>query len=155
METPAALEETAWPEEIQGKVLCTKAPTCHKAVLDYFVVDKRLLPVVLYITRLEGFGTAPHFPVRLAIRAEPRQLMVRALMAPTGVRAALPLGCLGKDHAEGRMEGTNWEKGSLGNRLKQWFTAAEEVWAGIKGLEGKAYDRSIGRCHGPQLVWKS
>ena len=152
---PAALEETAWPEEIQGKILCTKVPTCNQAVLDYFVVDRLLLPTVLYIKRLEGFGTAPHYPVRLAIRAEPRQLLVRALVAPAGVRAALPLGCLGKDHAEGKVEGTNWKKGSLDDRLKNWYSAAEEVWAGIKGLEGEAHERAIGSCHGPRLVWKS
>ena len=152
---PAALEETAWTEEIQGKIMCTSIPTCNQAVLDYFVVDKRLMPSILYIKRLEGFGTSPHYPVRLAIRAEPRQLMVRALVAPTGVRAILPLGCLGKEHAEGKVEGTDWMKGPLEDRLRNWYSAAEEVWAGIKGLEGEAYERAMGRCRGPRLVWKS
>ena len=72
-----------------------------------FVIDKRLLPAVLYIKRLDGFGTAPHFPVRLAVRAEPRQLRVRSLVAPSGVKAVLPMGCLNQGHAEGTVEGVN------------------------------------------------
>ena len=44
---PAALEETTWPDEVQGKVLCTRAPTCNLAVLDFFAIDKRLLPAVM------------------------------------------------------------------------------------------------------------
>ena len=72
---PEALAKSGWVEEMEGKIFATKAPTCGTARLEHFVVDRRLGPAVAYVKRLSGFGTAPHHPIRLALRAEPRRLM--------------------------------------------------------------------------------
>ena len=159
---PETLEASGWVDEVEGKIICTRLPTCKRSVIDFFVVDRRLMHAVMYVKRMEGFGITPHYPVRMAMRMRPRKLVVRSLAAPQRVPASLPQGCLTKEQEElarevagvtGREEGhgqLQWEE-----RVARWFEAVEEICAGIMGKEGRDKARMHGRTQGPRLVWKS
>ena len=51
---PEVLEAAGWVGEVEGKIVSPKLPTCKGSVIDYFVVDRRLMHAVLYVKRLEG-----------------------------------------------------------------------------------------------------
>ena len=91
---PDVVQASGWLEEVCGKAVSPSVPTCKNSIIDYFVVDRRLMDSVVYVKHLEGFGIAPHYPVRLAISAVPRRLMVRRMLAPLEMNAVLPQGCL-------------------------------------------------------------
>ena len=148
------LEAAGWAEEVEGKILCPTLPTCKGSVLDCFVIDRRLMHAVLYVRRLDNFGLHPHSPVRLALMAEPRKLLVRTLVAPQRVPATMPLGCLTKEQTEMGAEGRGGN-GGVGDWMGGWLARAEGVWAEIWGREGKERERMSGRAEGPKLVWKS
>ena len=134
--------------------MCSRVPTCKGSVIDFFVIDRRLMHAVLYVKRLDNFGLVPHSPVRMALMAEPRKMMVRMLVAPQCVPARLPAGCLTKEQFEAGKEGFERE-GGVGPWMNSWMRKAELVWAGIGGKEGKALGRACGRADGPRMVWKS
>ena len=121
-------------------------------------MDRRIAPAVMRITRLTGFGVSPHTPVRLAIRAAPRRLQVRTLLAPLKIPGTLPQGCMRQAQAE-----KSWEEwrcteshGAEGaHDVKAWLDAAEKVWIDMLGVEGENRSRHAGRSKGPRLVWKS
>ena len=158
--SPEALAESGWVNEVEGKIIATKAPTCGAARLDFFVIDRRLGAAVAYIRKLTGFGTSPHHPVRLALKAEPRKLLVRTLVAPMKIPAVLPQGCLAEQHCIGGGEegpeemGAMWVAATLAQRLQKWFGDAEQVWVDIGGKEGEQRSKMMGRAAGPKLVWK-
>ena len=152
--TPDALEAVGWAEEVEGKIVCPLVPTCKGSVIDFIVIDRRLMHAVLYVKRLDNFGLVPHSPVRMALMAEPRKMMVRMLVAPQCVPARLPAGCLTKEQFEAGKEGFERE-GGVGPWMNSWMRKAELVWAGIGGKEGKALGRACGRADGPRMVWKS
>ena len=111
---PAALDAVGWVEEIEGKIVCPQVATCMGSTLDYFVIDRRLMHAVMYVRRLDNFGIHPHSPVRMAIRAEPRKLMIRTLVAPKKIPAHLPAGCLTEAQAEQKewgAGGVRWGSG--------------------------------------------
>ena len=151
---PEVLEAAGWVGEVEGKIVSPKLPTCKGSVIDYFVVDRRLMHAVLYVKRLEGFGLVPHYPVRMALSALPRKLQVRTLIAPRLFPAVLPAGCLSEVQlaAAGRLEE---HSDQLEQRLGGWIGAAEDVLCDILGKEGQGRDRWRGRAHGPRFVWKS
>ena len=134
--------------------MCPTVATCKGSVLDYFVIDRRLAHAVLYVKRLDNFGFNPHCPVRLALMAEPRRLMVRTLIAPQRIPAVLPAGCLTREQSEYQMRG-GVGAGGIGTWLGEWTEAAEKVGAAIGGKGGKEEEKSCGRARGPRLVWKS
>ena len=141
--TPEMLVEAGWVNEVWGKLIATKSPTCGAARLDFFVIDRRLGPSVAYVKKMTGFGTLPHHPVRLAIKAEPRTLRVRTMVAPRKIPASLPQGCLNEHHCSGEAamtpgaHGADWVAPILEQRIRKWFIEAEQVWADICGLEGE------------------
>ena len=157
---PEALAEAGWVDEVEGKIIATKAPTCGAARLDYFVIDRRLGPAVAYIKKLTGFGISPHHPVRLALRAEARSLLVRAMVAPRKIPAYLPQGCLTEQQCAGSVlevpgePGPNWVAPTLTLRIQRWFDCAEQVWVDILGKEGEERQKMTGRARGPKFVWK-
>ena len=158
--SPEVLQASGWVEEVCGKVLCPSMPTCKNSTIDYFVVDRRFVHAVVYVKRLEGFGITPHYPVRMAIRALPRRMMVRRMVAPRKIPAVLPSGCLSAGDYE-VAERFQREGGSLGlgreewrGRMGGWLDAVEGIMCGILGQEGKAAERICGRRHGPRMVWK-
>ena len=146
--------------EVVGEIVATKAPTCGASRLDCFVVSRQLGQGVAYIKRLTGFGTAPHYPVRIAIRAGMRRLCVRAMVAPKKVPALLPQGCLEEKHCmlaaaeESRTPEEGGSGANLEGRIKEWYTVAEEVWADIAGKDGEERTKMLGRAKGPRFVWK-
>ena len=129
-------------------------PTCKGSILDFFVVDRRLLHAVKYVKRLDGFGISPHSPVRLALWAGPRRMMIRCLVAPRRVPAVLPAGCMTECQAvRGVGEGEADE--AFEQRFSRWMGLVEGIWADIMGMEGEERERVVGRSRGPRLVWKS
>ena len=150
---PEVLAESGWINEVEGRIIATKAPTCGASKLDFFVVDRRLGQAVAYIKRLTGFGTSPHHLVRLAVKSGMRKLMVRTLVAPAKVPAVLPQGCLSEENSRGGGAGDE-ANSTLDQRLKDWYGAAERVWADIGGKEGEQRRKMVGRAEGPRFVWK-
>ena len=157
---PEVLQAAGRVEEVCGKVICPSVPTCKNSVIDYFVVDRRLLQAVRYVKRMEGFGITPHHPVRMAIMVLPRKMRVRRMVAPRKIPAVLPQGCLAEkdcERAGGGGQGECTEAGAVDGwqeRVQQWFGKVEEIVCGIMGLEGKAAERIGGRGQGPKMVWK-
>ena len=119
---PEVLQAAGWVEEVCGKIICPSVPTCKKSVIDYFVIDRRLLQAVKYVKRMEGFGITPHYPVRMAIMALPRRMTVRRLVAPQKVPAVLPQGCLTEKECE-ESEAREWaaaREGRAGGGRSGW-----------------------------------
>ena len=139
---PEALAEAGWVGEVEGRIVATKAPTCGASRLDYFVLSRQLGQGVAYIKRLTGFGIAPHHPIRLALKAGLRRLLVRAMVAPMKVPADLPQGCLEERHYRvvardvAGEQGGSGEAPTLVGRIRRWHEDAEEVWADIGGERG-------------------
>ena len=155
---PEVLQASGWVDEICGKAVCPGVPTCKKSIIDYFVVDRRLMHAVLYVKRMEGFGSRPHYPVRMALRALPRSLRVRRMIAPQKIPAVLPQGCL-PEHAcaeEGFIgEASGGGSGrDLSERVGVWLDGVESVLSDVLGKEGKMAERVCGRARGPRMVWK-
>ena len=114
------------------------------------------MDAVWYVKKMEGFGVSPHSPVRLAIWAGPRRLMVRRMIAPHRVPAVLPAGCLTKEQASAMKEGgEEWERCTLEEKIKDWFEVAEKMWSDMAGKEGRERARMEGRATGPRFRWKS
>ena len=96
----------------------------------------------------------PHYLVRMAMRAMPRALLVRTLIAPKRIPAQLPAGCLRKEQLTVVEEVS--ETGEDGEqRLRRWLEAAEGIWCDVMGKEGKEKERVEGRAEGARFKWKS
>ncbi len=93
--SPADLLKSGWPELVGGVVVAPTEPTCPGSTIDSFVLAQALAPAVRSVAVVWDSGFYPHSPVRLTLRAAPRRLLVRRLVAPRRVPAFLATACMG------------------------------------------------------------
>ena len=91
------MRASMWLECVGGVVVAPTTPTCTAGnggrVIDYFVVDRRLLPFVRAVEALHGAVIATHLPVTLTLSGGARELQVRQLVRPRAFPVDLPMGC--------------------------------------------------------------
>ena len=82
----------------KGVVAAPLEATCKGRVIDYFVVSEGLAKarVIHSITTMSEAPFGPHFPVRLLMRAAPREHKIRRLVRQAKVGPSFPSGCLNK-----------------------------------------------------------
>ena len=94
--TPEQLTETGWLKLVGGVIIAPERTTCKKRTIDFFVVSQDLAGSVVGACVVDDALFDPHCPVRLYIRAKPRNMMVRTLKTARTIEATLPHGPLGK-----------------------------------------------------------
>ena len=94
--SPEQLGKTGWLKLVQGRILSPRFSTCGSRVLDFFVVSEGLAGAAVGVSVVEDAlcsgGHGSHKPVRLFLRANPRQMKVRTLKTCTTIEAKLPYG---------------------------------------------------------------
>ena len=90
--TPEQLEKTGWLRLVKGKVCAPKLTTCMERTIDFFVISENLTAAVHDTVVVNGALSHPHKPVRLYLRAEPRQAVVRQLQSFGKFEAKMPYG---------------------------------------------------------------
>ena len=155
---PQQLSDSGWLLLVGGVVKAPAVETCGKVVLDYFVIPKCMERVVVGVARIMDFGMQPHCPVRLYLKASPRALTVRCLVAPTKFGAVLPSGCANKplDYAEvvrhGQAGAATVE--SINQSCGKWLDMVESELADVMCFDQYQRRRASGRANGPRFAMK-
>ena len=158
---PAELQASGFLNLVKGELKTSGAATCGDKEYDYFIVDRRLAPLVVAVGQIVDAGTSPHTPVRLILRGRPRQHLVRQLVAPTALGAALPPGCLSEGDdlswleiaCEGDAEQFGVEY--LDSAYSRWVGAVEDKIADIADLDAKQRAKFCVRQAGTRFVMRT
>ena len=90
---------------------------------------------------MEVFGIVPYYLVRMAMKAPPRRMMVRTMVAPQRTLAELPLGRLAQEHEErGRRMRADLEAVVIPIRQD------EPRWHVLRCISIASYDATLSRC---------
>ena len=116
-----------------------------------FVVSQDLAGAVVGACVIDDALFDPHCPVRLYIKAKPRNMMVRTLKTARTIEATLPHGPLGKP-VEHKDNTDNLSKDEL---YQLFLQRMEEDTASLLAVDGKAKEAIMGRNDGPKFVMKS
>ena len=84
---PETLRRSGWLDQVQGRILTPKDTeiTClpgHGTLIDYAVYGEALTPFLGDLTTDHTTKWRPHKGLQLALRAEPREVRIRALKVP-------------------------------------------------------------------------
>jgi hypothetical protein len=149
--TPQQLEETGWLRLVQGKIVAPQLATCHKRVIDFFVVSCNMADMVVGAVAVGDALCKPHKPVRLYLKAGARTMMVRSLKNIGKIGAVLPHGPPLKHPMalQEVQEMDNHQKYSL------FVNRMESEVSSLMALDEKAAKRFTGRADGPKYVQRN
>ena len=91
---PEVLLRSGFARLVKGVIFAPSTPTCRGHVIDYFVVSENVRSAVQGARRLDDTPFEPHSPVRIFIKAAPREDRVRKMVRLARVEPILPAGCL-------------------------------------------------------------
>ena len=156
--TPDMLRASGWLTLVKGVVHAPEVATCKSRVIDFFVSSRSLSPAVVAVSVVSDAGTSPHVPVRLFLRAAPRSLKMRCLVAPQKLAAHLPAGCLPEPTSYDDVVDVRLSPCATAENLSRstclWFDRVENELADVCMLDGAARQRACGRSAGPRFAWK-
>ena len=129
--------------------------TCNDKCIDSFIVKKELCHAVYSVNVIAGGVFSPHCPVRLLLRAVPRCIQVKTLVAPKGYQAKLPFGPPTQKQGQEAQAADNIASGksTLGINVEEESVKLigfiERQLATISGFDDQDADRHSGRKEGP------
>ena len=154
--TPEVLVKSGWLNLVKGTIRRPNQATCNANEYDFFVSSQGIAAGVVGVAVISDGGFTPHSPVRLYLRSDLKQLIVRKLKAPPKIEADVPSGCLPNvsqkiDAVTAAVEGMI-EAHELDSALAAWTSAVEEELADMRGIDEKARSIACCRAKGPQFV---
>ena len=158
--TPEQLTDTGWLELVKGAVIVAPGvPTCGKRVLDYFVVCRHLAHAAPVARTLSDHELPDHSPTRLYLRAAPRAVLVRQIVAPRGFPATLPHGPITdpgcSDHIRAIANASRLEDVDINDAATQFLRVAETQLCEISGFTVKQASLHMGREDGPGFAMRN
>ena len=151
---PSELETSGWLDFVGAIVVSTKLPTCGGNRNDYFAVSECLSHAVVGASVVHDAGFTPHRPVRMFLRAAPREIMLRRLVAPRPFLVDLPVGCLlATAHASAAGFASDSDQRGLEAMHTNWLSAVEADLSGICSHTPADAGFFAGRASGPRLKW--
>ena len=94
--TPEELDAMrSWLDRMGVAVVRPEGPTCHSGrTIDFFLVDRRLLPLVLGVHILLDADTSPHYPVALDLKLDFDIPLITVFASPAPFPKERKVGCL-------------------------------------------------------------
>ena len=121
------------------------------------MVSKLLSPAVLGVHVVSDAACAPHFPVRLLLRAAPRVMMMQQLKKPRGFGARLPAGPVNAQCVQDAALATSiacGDEASVDEAFAALMPVVERQLSAVAGLSPAEQDSHSGRLEGPKLRWR-
>ena len=157
--SPEELAATGFLQLASGTVHCAQDPTCGSKVYDYFIVSNCLSPFVFAVHAIVDGTFSPHCPVRLLLRALPRFMRTRQLVAPRGFAAALPMGPptqhelqVACESGSGIAAGQTTTALSVHAEFPKLLKAVEWQLSAISGHNCEEAGKHAGRCKAPRMA---
>ena len=153
--TPEALIDTGWVDDVRGKVFRCGKSTCSGRgggrEIDFFIVSDTLAHAFCDAELVEA-GTSPHSPVKMVSKGGARKPTAWKFVKPKKFETERPIGCAPppptwpqKPATEGKLDDE-----VLGNWWKEISKAAEQEVCGILGLVGEEKEEHVGRGSQPK-----
>jgi len=94
--TPEELDAVrSWLDRMGVAIVRPEGPTCHSGrTIDFFLVDRRLLPLVLGVHILLDADTSPHYPVALDLKLDYDFPLITVFASPAPFPKERKVGCL-------------------------------------------------------------
>ena len=131
--TPELLLSTNWLSMVHGTIVAPRAPTCHGAVYDFFVVADGLIPSVAGVSRVDDAGLHPHWPTRLLLRGDARRHLTRQMVRPCKIAAVLPAGPLPQPSTFKDAVPSESTLDAISIATHQWYKHAHAEWSSLTG----------------------
>ncbi len=156
--TPEQLSATGWLNVVDGVIAAPSEPTCGERTIDFFVVSRGLEHSIARAFKVHDADFDPHAPVRMLLKASPRNIKLRRMALPRAVPAVLPPACC--PHI-GSADGIDESQLEVPSRVevhhldvdelhRSWIRDAEKTWYSILAVE-TCPDKSR-RLLGPNCV---
>ena len=148
------MRASPWLECVRGAVIATSTPTCTAGlgarVIDYFVIDRRLLNFVRTVEVQMGSELATHRPVVMTLGGGAREELVMQLVRPRPFPVDLPQGCRWPPPITRVDDPPHL---SMAERVKDWIADCEGELLVLFELAGDPNEAKYkGRADGPRFA---
>ena len=155
---PDVLQASVWPLRLKGTIAAPTdgIGTCTSrgvgSVLDYFLVDDRLISVGYAIATDHFANTTPHKPVTLELRGKPRAQTITRLKVPRPIGVAIPIGCEREPPAWPRPDMASCSQENVTKWWSGFVAAAEPHLLATRDFVGRMAQPYLGRGEVPKTV---